>query len=156
MAYDMSIQPPQMLHRKTDALYMDAENSVTAGAGGKSTAPTAMNKGQLAVRMSKMSREMKEKDSEGLEDSEYVKRIGDRTFYLKNDFWIDGEYKDEKTIDIKYSSPAYMDLILTYPEIAKFAALGEKVIFKLKDNFIKISEQGKENLSQQELRKMFK
>jgi len=155
MAHDMSVQSGRNLHRRADMLYIDAESSVTAGAGEKSFAPAAMDKGQFAVRMSKMSREMKEMESEGFQDSQYIKRIGNRTFYFKNDFWIDGEYKDEKTVDIKYSSQAYVEFILAYPEAAKFAALGEKVIFKFKEKFVKIADKGMESLTRNELTRLF-
>ena len=155
MAHDMNIQPTRILRQRVDAVYIDAENASNAGAGKKSTAPAAMDKGQLAVRMSKMSRALKEKESEGLQDSQFIKRIGDRIFYFKNEFWVDGEYEDEKTIDIKYSSPAYTELILAYPEIAKFAALGEKVIFKFKEKFVKIADKGMESLNRDELSKLF-
>jgi len=135
----------------TEGEYKDARISYMA------TAPTAgesADTGKLAVRMSKKSRAMRE--AKALSDTEYIKRIGARTFYFKNDFWVDSEYKNEETIDIKYSSQAYTDLILTYPEVAKFAAIGEKLIFKFKDKFIKISEQGKERFTQGELTKFFK
>jgi Ca-activated chloride channel family protein len=156
LAYEMSTQPVRILHQRTDALYLDHDNGITAGIEKKSTAPAPMDKGRFAVRMSKMSREMKEKETEGLRDTQYVKRIGARTFYFKNDFWVDGEYKDEKTIDIKYSSQAYTDLVLTYPEVAKFVAIGEKLIFKFKNKFIKISDKGREKFPQDELKKLFK
>jgi len=156
MAHDISAEPTRILHKRADALYIDSENAASAGAGKKLSTPAAMDKGQYAVRMSKMSREMKEMESEGFQDSQYIKRIADRTFYFKNDFWIDGEYKDEKTVDIKYSSQAYVELILTYPEIAKFAALGEKVIFKFKEKFVKIADKGMESLNRDKLNKIFK
>ena len=130
--------------------YESARISVMAdqGAGNYSA-----GSGQLAVKISKRSRQMKE--AESLSTNQYIKRIGTRTFYFKDEFWTDSEYKDEKTIDIKYSSAAYLDLILTYPGISKYLALGEKVIVKYKGKFIKISDKGKEKLSKQELKYLF-
>jgi len=103
--------------------------------------------------MSKQSREMKEAVS--ISNSQYIKRIGTRTFYFKDDFWVDSEYKDETTIDIKFSSDAYTDLILTNPDVAKFLTLGENVIVKYKGKFLKISDKGKERLSENELNNLF-
>jgi Ca-activated chloride channel family protein len=111
------------------------------------------DKGVVAVHMSKRSREMKE--AEALTDDTFVKRIGSRTFFRKNGFWVDSEYKNEKIIDIKYGSQAYTEFLLTYPDAAKFLTLGEKVIFKYKDRFVKISDEGKANLGKDDLKKLF-
>jgi Ca-activated chloride channel family protein len=141
---------PRMMRNAPESANLDALISFSA----ERPAISAASRGVAAVKMSKKSRAMKE--AEAPQESDFVKRIGSQTFYFKNDFWIDSEYLDEKTIDIKYSSSAYTDLILTYPEIAKIAALGNRVIFKFKDKFIKISEQGRESYSPDELKKLFK
>jgi hypothetical protein len=39
---------------------------------------------------------------------------------------VDSEYKDEMTIDIKYNSQAYVDLILNYSDAAKYVAVGRR------------------------------
>ncbi len=135
----------------TEGDYKDARISYMAA---MPTISEPSDKGKIAVQMSKKSREMREANA--LTDNEFIKRIGTYTFYLKNDFWIDSEYKDEKTIDIKYSSQAYMDLVLAYPDVAKYLALGEKVIFKYRGKFIKISDKGEKKISQEELMKLFK
>ncbi|MCI0495748.1 hypothetical protein L0Z72_12155 [candidate division KSB1 bacterium] len=49
-----------------------------------------------------------------------------------------------------------MDLILTYRDVAKFMALGERVIFQLNGKFVKISEKGKKTFAQDELEKLFR
>ena len=117
-------------------------------------AENAMGSGKMAVKISKESREMKEASS--LSNSQYIKRIGTRTFYFKDNSWIDSDYKDQPTIDIKFSSQAYTDLILTYSDLAKFLTLGENVIVKYKGKFLKISDKGKEKLSEKELNTLFK
>ncbi len=117
-----------------------------------SAAPKGMG-GVNQVKMSQKVRSMKE--AEALSDNSFFKKAGNRSFYCKEECWVDTEYKNEKTIDIKFGSQAYTQLILTYPEIAKTAALGEKVIFKFKDKFVKISDEGKEKLSKKELEKLF-
>ena len=117
-----------------------------------SAAPQSMG-GVNQVKMSQKVRSMKE--AEALSDNSFIKRAGNRSFYWKENFWIDTEYNAEKTIDIKYGSQAYTELILSYPEIAKMASLGEKVIFKFKGKFVKISDNGKKKLSKKELGKLF-
>ncbi len=105
----------------------------------------------LDVKLSKAARAMKERETAAPDPSDKMKRIGAHTFYLSNGFWIDSEYKNEKTIDIKYGSQAYLDLILKHLEAAKFAALGEKVIFRVKGKYVRISERGKERFEVGEL-----
>ncbi len=141
----------KMAPESSNLMFNDASFAVT---GERPAVDAGARQGMMAVKMSKKSRAMKE--AEAPQQSQFIKRIGTRTFYFKNDFWIDGKYTDEKTIDIKYSSQAYTDLILTYSELAKFAVLGEKIVLKFKGKFIKISDKGTEQLSQDELKNLFK
>jgi hypothetical protein len=104
--------------------------------------------------LSKAAREMKERETAALDPSDKMKRVGAHTFYLNSGFWIDSEYKNEKTIDIKYGSQAYLDLILKHPEAAKFAALGERVIFRVKGKYVRICERGRERFEVGELRQI--
>ena len=154
MAFRQDIPSPSGIIPARDAIRADA--AYEAASGVNKTGAHALNvpmvSGVYAVQMSKQSKKMKE--AKTLADDEFMRRIGSRTFYFKDGFWVDSEYEEEKTVDIKYSSQAYMDFILTYPDAAKFLTLGEKVIFKYKDKFIKICEEGKENLSKDELRKL--
>lgn len=131
-----------------------SENEKISFMAAMPTAKQATGSGKYAVKMSKTSREMKEAVS--LSNNQYIKRIGTRTFYFKDDFWMDSEYKDEITIDIKYSSRAYMDLVLKYPDLAKFLTLGKNIIVKFKGKFLKISDKGTEKLSEKELNSLFK
>ena len=157
IAHQMQRFEPRLMKNAVDdnieieSGYKDAKISYMAA---MPAAKQSAGTGKLAVEMSKRSRELKE--AAALSSNQYIKRIGTRTFYFKDDFWIDSEYKNEKTIDIKYSSQAYMDLALTYPDVAKLLTLGEKVIFHYKNKFIKISDKGKDQFTTNELRKLFK
>ncbi len=104
------------------------------------------------VKMSKQTRSMKE--AETLTIGDEIIRIGDKSFYKKENWWMDTEFAKEKTIDIKYGSQAYAELILNYPELAKIVALGEKIVFKFKNKFIKIGDNGTDKLTKAELKKM--
>jgi len=55
-----------------------------------------------------------------------------------------------------FASQAYIDLVLTFPDVAKVFSLGEKIIFKYKGRFIKISDSGKEKITKNEWKKMLK
>jgi len=111
------------------------------------------DRGVMAVKMSKASRAMKEATS--LSGVNQARRVGNRTFYLKDGYWVDSDYRDEKTIAIKYSSQAFLDLVMTFPEISRFVALGEKVIFRFRGKFIKIGPKGRASFKQDELKKLF-
>jgi len=117
---------------------------------------SAAPKGMAGVNQVKMSQKVRSmKEAEALSDNSLIKRAGNRSFYWKEEFWVDTEFNEEKTIDIKFGSQAYTEMILTYPEIAKMATLGEKLIFKFKDKFVKISDKGTEKLLRKELGKLF-
>jgi Ca-activated chloride channel family protein len=144
-------------------IYPAGRSKDTAGVGGIRTSAQAFHingvamapeSGVLAVQLSKKSREMKE--AEAVSDEFWVKHIRGRTFYLKDEIWVDNDYTDQKTIDMKYGSMAYTELALTYPDLVKFLALGEKVIFKYKDRFIKISDTGREKIAKEEISNLFK
>ena len=96
------------------------------------------------------------KEAENVSGESNARIISNRTFHFDGEFWVDNEFKDEKTLDIKYASEAYKNLIFTFPETGKFLSMGEKLIFKFKGKFIKVSEAGKKSLSKEELQKMFK
>jgi Ca-activated chloride channel family protein len=124
------------------------------GAGRAMDLAAAPAVGAVAVRNSKVSREMKE--AESVPSMEGLQRVRGRTFYMREGFWVDQEYTDQKTIDLKAGSDAVVNLMLEFPETAKFLAMGEKVIFKFKDRFVKVSDQGEESLSRDEVREMFR
>ncbi|MCK5145344.1 VWA domain-containing protein [bacterium] len=109
--------------------------------------------GVQAVKMSKNVREMKEAETVEMPDD--VKRIGSRTFYLNDDMWVDSEYTDEKTIDIKYGSLAYREFALMSIDNARVLALGEKMIFKHAGRFVKISYSGRTEWNAGEMEKVF-
>jgi hypothetical protein len=154
LAQSMNARPDVGSYRRMEKKSVDYNLTVGAEAYAPATAP--MDQGAYAVKYSKASREMKEMESGSSKDSDYVKRIGDRTFYWQDSLWVDSEYKNEKTIDIKYRSQAYMDLIITYRDVGKFMALGERVIFQLKGKYVKITEKGKETFAQNELENLFR
>jgi Ca-activated chloride channel family protein len=79
-------------------------------------------------------------------------QTGNKTFFYKTRVWMDSEYEvKEKSIKIQRFSSAYFQLANANPEIGKFLALGEKVIFKWKNSFYEIDDQGKQNFTEKEL-----
>ena len=70
-----------------------------------------------------------------------VKYVGKKTFFFKNEFWVDSEYEPEmETIKITYGSDEYFNLLSQESELGKYLALGKKVIVCHKDKCYKIEE----------------
>ncbi len=95
-------------------------------------------------------------DAEGKERKiERVAQAGTKTFFNKNGLWVDGEYEGKlETFKLERFSQAYFKLLTRVPEIGKYLALGDNVIFLLKGRAIEISDQGKSDFTESELREM--
>ena len=95
-------------------------------------------------------------DAEGKERKiEKVAQAGTKTFFNKNGLWVDSEYEGKlETIKVERFSQAYFKLLSQVPEIGKYLALGDNVIFLLNGEAIEISNQGKTDFSESELKKL--
>jgi len=81
-----------------------------------------------------------------------VKRVGTRTFYLKQGVWTDNDYfPHQKVIEVRRYSEAYFQLIRRSATLARCLALGDQVLISLRDLALKIGEKGKESLTEAEL-----
>jgi Ca-activated chloride channel family protein len=93
-------------------------------------------------------------DSEGkFKKIERVAQAGTKTFFNKNGLWVDTEYEGKlETIKVERFSQAYFKLLSRVPEIGKYLALGDKIIFLLNGKAIEISDQGKSDFTESELK----
>ncbi|MFQ5693580.1 MAG: VWA domain-containing protein, partial [Nitrospinota bacterium] len=67
--------------------------------------------------------------------------VAGKVFRLKNGFWVDEAYKKgTKTVSIQFGSPAFFDLLRKDPKVAKYLALGKKVVFCLGGQCYRIGE----------------
>ncbi|MCZ6677745.1 MAG: VIT domain-containing protein [Candidatus Poribacteria bacterium] len=100
--------------------------------------------GADAVRKSRRLQEMKLGEQEE-SVSESVKRVSDKTFYLRDSVWVDSDYKKEgKTQKIEYGSEAYFDLIAKHPELNKYLAIGKRVIVCYKGKCYEITSKNQD------------
>jgi len=69
----------------------------------------------------------------GVPVREVVKYVGDKTFVLQDDVWIDTAYDVDKmaTTQISFGSDNYFELLVARPEWGKYFALGTYVIVVL-------------------------
>jgi Ca-activated chloride channel family protein len=88
--------------------------------------------GELAVRQSKRDRAQQEavREEEGATSSA-VRKVGDKTFYLRDDVWVDSEFKPDAKLPetaIEFGGDEYFALIKREPQLARFFSLGERVV----------------------------
>ncbi len=104
-----------------------------------------------AIAESEIVRELKETVSLD-ECASTKKRVAGRTFKMQDNSWVETSYTDsDTTIDIKYDSEAYWDLLDQIPELAEIFALGEKVVLKVGKVYVRISDTGKETIARSEI-----
>ncbi len=73
---------------------------------------------------------------------EVVKYVGDKTFVLQDDVWIDTAYDVDKmtTTQISFGSDNYFELLAARPEWGKYFALGTHVIVVLEGTAYEVVE----------------
>jgi Ca-activated chloride channel homolog len=90
------------------------------------------NTGMAGVLQSKKTREQQEVKLDKKDTpSSLVKAAKGKTFYLREEVWIDSEYKAEARLPettVRFASPEYFDLLKTKPELGSFFSLGEAVV----------------------------
>jgi Ca-activated chloride channel homolog len=113
---------------------------VTGRAGGLSNQPappprvsesvTVMS-GAAAVQQSKRAREQQQAERLKDDDNTSVRRVGAKTFYLREGVWTDSELKSESRLpetSLTFASDDYFALLKKKPELASYFALGERVV----------------------------
>ena len=77
---------------------------------------------------------------------ESVKIVEDRAYFLRDGVWTDSTYADEETIDVAPYSDAYFALLSVVPWIGPHLAVGEAVIVRVGDLFVRVAEGGVDEL----------
>ena len=129
----MASSRPETSPRKDaqPTLRLSSTSDEAAGAGAAPAAPMEMRSqvGEDAVSASKKIKSMKEEERVVITLVDRIKHVGSKTFYFKEEFWVDGDYKDEdEVVEIKYASEQYFELMRKEPELGKYLSLGEKVV----------------------------
>lgn len=98
--------------------------------------------GEAAVEISQDMKKLKEEVTISDKDQpDTIRRFAGKTFYLRNEVWVDSEYKkDMKTKKIKFGSEEYFDLVSGEPELGKLLSIGTKVIAVFKGKAYEIYE----------------
>ena len=107
--------------------------------------------GKEAVEASKMVRQMRESEriQSPQEFQSPARFVHGQTFILRDGVWIDSQFENQDVIEVKFNSHAYINLLLAYPEFGKYMKLGERIVVKFRDKFIRIGDTGEEKCSEQ-------
>ncbi|MDP3509893.1 MAG: VIT domain-containing protein [Candidatus Melainabacteria bacterium] len=94
--------------------------------------------GRQAVEREKKMAAMKSLSLEQKNSELGVKTVEEKTFYLRNGYWTDSEYKSEKVDEVQFGSERYFALTRTVPNMTRYLALGRQVIVVIKGHAYKI------------------
>ncbi|MEW6095242.1 MAG: VIT and VWA domain-containing protein [bacterium] len=99
-----------------------------------------MTVGEKAVDSAKELGALKKEEIAAAPTVEIIKYVGKKTFYLRNDVWVDSDFKEGiKTHKIEYGSEGYFKLLADKPSLGKFFALGKKIIVKFEGQWYEVS-----------------
>jgi Ca-activated chloride channel family protein len=106
-------------------------------------------RGGSAVPRSFMDGEGRERPVTG------VARAGARTFFDKNGLWVDSRYEGKtEALKVKRFSDAYFALLDAAPEVGRYLALGDEVIFLLNGTAVHVGDEGATEFTGAELREL--
>ena len=99
--------------------------------------------GEVAVRESKRARAQQEVVRvESDAPSENVRKVGDKTFYMREGVWVDSELKPEAKLaetKLEFGSDEYFALLRREPQLARFFSLGERVVVVYKGRVYRVN-----------------
>jgi Mg-chelatase subunit ChlD len=99
--------------------------------------------GEVAVRQSKRDRAQQEAvRTEADAPSSGVRKVGEKTFYLRDGAWVDAEFKAETKLPettLDFGSDEYFALLKREPQLARFFSLGERVLVVYKGRVYRVS-----------------
>ncbi len=95
--------------------------------------------GRMAVVREKKIAQMKSSlEYDRKSDAQGVKTVDEKTFYLKNGFWTDADYKNEKAEEVQFGTDRYFALTRSLPNMSRYLAVGKQVIVVVKGHAYKI------------------
>ncbi|MBN1883802.1 MAG: VWA domain-containing protein [Deltaproteobacteria bacterium] len=105
------------------------------------TAPGMLTeeRGGFALKSAEKMKSLKETNTVADSGLMSIKQVGDRTFFFRDDIWIDSRYDEGAgTTDLKFDSDRYWDFLSDHPDAGKYLALGESVIFEYDGSWYRV------------------
>ena len=103
--------------------------------------------GAIAVQESRRAREQQDalRVVDGADDEapprDAVRKVGDKTFYLREGVWTDADFKADARLPetaLVFASDEYFELARREPLLAKYFALGERVVVVFKGRVYRV------------------
>ncbi|MFL6282569.1 MAG: VIT and vWA domain-containing protein [Pyrinomonadaceae bacterium] len=126
--------------------------NATSTLGGMAASPPPAPKeaakattGEYAVRESKRARAQQDAtraDEDDRASSAAVSKVGDKTFYMRDGVWVDSEFKADAKLPetvLEFGGDEYFALIKREPQLARFFALGERVVVVYKGRVYRVN-----------------
>lgn len=99
--------------------------------------------GQTAFDAAGGIRDYKDANTPASVRSKEVKYAGNKTFYFRNDFWVDGEYQEDQTTTVfEFGSQPYFDFLMQHPDLGKYFAIDKNVIVSTPNMAYRVQESG--------------
>jgi Ca-activated chloride channel family protein len=115
----------------TSFLVTEKERQTIAAAAPAAQEALAARKttGAGAFKAARVSQKFKELDQASEAVSEQIRYKADRTFYLKDGFWVDSLYKEGEAVEeVEFGSDEYFDLLSRKPGLAKYLSVAPNLI----------------------------
>lgn len=80
-----------------------------------------------------------------------IQNVGTRTFYRRNNQWVDAKYQTQHMYKIRQYSEAHFQLIEAQPELRKYSTLGDLTVI-VNGNAVQIGPEGKDKLTRDEIK----
>jgi hypothetical protein len=87
-------------------------------------------------------RAVKEMQAEATTDS--ARRVGERSFALRDGVWFQAEYEGEAVEEVERDSYALDALVRLHPDLAPVLDLGDRVVFLAGDKWYRVAPSAKE------------
>ncbi|MFQ5753841.1 MAG: VWA domain-containing protein, partial [bacterium] len=77
--------------------------------------------------------------------SDYVRYVGNKTFFLRDSFWVDTEFSGEENLmDVEFASDKYFNLLKSNPNLGQYFAIGKNLVVCFDNSAYKVHEAGVE------------
>jgi Ca-activated chloride channel family protein len=97
--------------------------------------------GAGAVKVAKATQVFKAQDRAAQVESQQIRYKEDKTFYLKDAYWVDSVYEEGSPVKkIQFNSEEFFRLVLEKPGIAKYLSVAKNLIIHYEGVNYKISE----------------